>query len=204
MFPDQLETLCCWTIRTSALFLWVYLPHCSESNGNWLNNRCSGVWEAVHRDYDNRDRSQCFAHLCSLQCSTSCLPPWFLCNTRTEWPVALWPWCQTGGRGTASGGPGCTSGAPRNIYAHPSSHGALLRKHTQQSVETITVDLDQYMFKKGTLILGHQGKLWTWHELIHNVCYYTLWDSSQAFLMVYYFSGQKWRIMYMHSTKDGL
>lgn len=67
---------------------------------------------------------------CTLQRSMSCLPPWFLCNTRTGWLVALWPWCQTGGRGTASGGPGCTSEAPHNICAHPSSRGALLRKQT--------------------------------------------------------------------------
>lgn len=64
------------------------------------------------------------------RCSRSHLPPWFLCNMRKEWSAGLWPWCQTGGRGTASDGPGCTSGAPRNTCAHPSSRAALLITHT--------------------------------------------------------------------------
>lgn len=50
---SQLENLCHWTISMSALFLWVYLPHRSKTNGNWQNDRCSGIREAVHRDYDN-------------------------------------------------------------------------------------------------------------------------------------------------------
>lgn len=97
-----------------------------------------------------------------LQCSKICLPPWFLCNMRMEWLAALWPWCQTGGRGTASGGPGCTSGAPHNTCAHPSSRGALLiKKNTQHSGHSqgwmfiqYTIYSRSIQVKKGVLILN--------------------------------------------------
>lgn len=67
----------------------------------------------------------------SFCCLMQCSPPLFLHNMRTEWLAVLWPWCQRGGRGTASGGLGCTSEAPRNTCARPSSHGGLFKRHTK-------------------------------------------------------------------------
>lgn len=134
MFPNQLENFWCCTTRIPALCFWVYLAHCSESTGAIVKSPlCTICTKIDFQVYEKLPTSNTHLPFSVLQCSRSGLPPWFLCNMKTEWLAALWPWCQTGGRGTASGGPGCTSGAPHNTCAHPSSRGALLIKHTQQS-----------------------------------------------------------------------
>lgn len=147
MFPNQLENLCCCTTRIRTLLLWVYPAHCSESTDeivkspallSWVSGEQKGKTSGLSANIDvqvceNMHRVLKLSRIKHPSTQVCSLPPWFLCNMRTEWLAALWPWCQTGGRGTASSGPGCTSGAPRNTCAHPSSRGALLIKHTHGS-----------------------------------------------------------------------
>lgn len=156
MFPNQLVLLCHYTLQTSA-FVFTQLIVLKAQMKLWnLPCYCLGWGKKQGYTAESVRAFQIHAQACeklltenmrreirlrlslpvwnsylpysAVQCK-SCLPPWFLYNMRMEWPAALWPWCQRGGTGTASGGPGCTSEAPRNTCAHPSEHGGLLIKH---------------------------------------------------------------------------